>query len=254
MSYIQQDLVSQARGDTWNLQFLMLDIDGNPIDVTNFQYWFTIKTSPDLLDEDAAIQLGPIALNPARASLGYVDIIVPGVQTNELDPITYHYDLQEVRDDGTISTLIIGKVRIKADITRTADYVGSAVFVTSSAGRALYSGQTETTNPQEIFIGGTQRLFISDEGILIFDALIAGRDNTTGNSCAFKLYGAIKKDTTTTEIIGSVGKTILGEDSPSFDANISADDVNDSLKLEVTAASTNITKWTAEVQYTQVSF
>ena len=85
-------------------------------------------------------------------------------------------------------------------------------------------------------------------------ALVAGRDNTTGNACAFQLFGALKKDTTTTEIIGSVGKVILGEDDAAFDANITADDTNDSLKLEVTAASTNTTKWTAEVQYTQVSF
>ena len=82
--------------------------------------------------------------------------------------------------------------------------------------------------------------------------LIIGRDNTTGEACAFQLYGALKKDLTTTQIIGSVGKTILGKDTAAFDVSITADDVNDSLKLEVTAATTNTTKWAAEVQYTEV--
>ena len=41
MSYIQQDLAPQARGDTWNLQFLMQDTNGDTIDITPNQYWFT---------------------------------------------------------------------------------------------------------------------------------------------------------------------------------------------------------------------
>ena len=34
MSYIQQDLTPQARGDTWNLEFLMQDSTGAIIDIT----------------------------------------------------------------------------------------------------------------------------------------------------------------------------------------------------------------------------
>ena len=64
----------------------------------------------------------------------------------------------------------------------------------------------------------------------------------------------MKKDTSVTQIIGTVGKTILGEDVPGFDVNITANDGNDSLKIEVTAAASNITRWAAEVQYTEVYF
>ena len=256
MSYLQQDLTSQARGDTWNLQFNMQDVDGNVLDITGNQYWFTLKSDVSLTDAQAELQVGPIAIPAGEAAQGIVKITVSGISTNILAPATYNYDLQEVESNGTVNTLLIGKIRVKADVTRTADYSGSATVTTSSAGRALYSAETTTTSTTEIFLGGVEnsRLSIEDDGILSFDALVAGRDNTTGNACAFQLFGALKKDTTTTELIGSVGKVILGEDDAAFDANITADDTNDSLKLEVTAASTNTTKWTAEVQYTQVSF
>jgi len=256
MSFIQQDLTSQARGDTWNLQFLMQDSNGNSLDVTGNQYWFTLKSNINFSDQEAELQVGPLSVPAGEASQGIVNISINGGLTTLLTPATYNYDLQEVKNDGTVSTLLIGKIKVRADITRTADYSGSVIISDSIAGRALYTGETSSTSSTEIFLGGVSnsRLSIIDEGILAFDALIAGRDNTTGDSCAFQLYGAIKKDTSTTQIIGSIGKTILGEDASGFDASISADDTNDTLKLEVTAASANITKWTAEVQYTQVSF
>lgn len=256
MSFIQQDLDPQARGDTWNFQFLMQDTNGVAIDITGNQYWFTLKSDVALEDADAEIQVGPISVPAAQAAQGILNLVVSGLLTSPLTAATYNYDLQEVKNDNTVSTLLIGKLRVKADVTRTADYNGSVIVNTSTAGRALYTGETTSVSSTEIFLGGVinSRLSMLDEGIFAFDALVAGRDNTAGDSCAFQLYGAIKKDTTTTEIIGSVGKVILGEDDADFDANITADDTNDTLKLEVTAASTNTTKWTAEVQYTQVSF
>ena len=256
MSFIQQDLDPQARGDTWNFQFLMQDINGAAIDITGNQYWFTLKSDLALTDAQAEAQVGPITPPSAQATQGILNVVVSGLLTSPLTAATYNYDLQEVESTGSVHTLLIGKIRVKADVTITADYSGSVVTNTSSTGRALYNGETTTTDPSEIFIGGqvNTKLSIEDEGILTFDALVAGRDNTTGSACAFQLFGALKKDTVTTELIGSVGKVILGKDDPTFDANITADDTNDTLKLEVTAASTNTTKWTAEVQYTQVSF
>lgn len=256
MSYIQQDLVSQARGDTWVLRFLIQDSSGNAIDITGNQYWITLKTDVSLPDPGDA-QVGPIVAAAPDSTNGILEITVPGGTTNTLTAGTaYNYDLQEVTSSGVVSTLLIGKIRVKADVTRTADYSGSSTIVSSAAGRAFYSGETSTTSATEIFLGGipNSRLSIEDEGILSFDALVAGRDNTTGDSCAYQLYGALKKDTTTTQVIGSIGKNILGEDQANFDASITADDTNDTLKLEVTSASTNLTKWVAEVQYTTVNF
>ena len=256
MSYIQQDLTPQARGDTWNLKFLIQDVDANPIDITGNQYWFTLKSDINLLDEQAELQVGPVSAGSPDASQGIISLTIPGGATNALEPRTYNYDVQEIDSNGRVNTLLIGKIRIKADITRTATYNGNVSITNSVAGRAIYRGETVSTDITEIYLDGVGGavLAMQDEGVLAFDALIVGRDNTTGDSCAFQLNGAMKKDETTSQIIGSVGKVILGEDVPGFDANITANDANDSLKLEVTAASTNNTKWAAEVQYTEVNF
>ena len=257
MSYTQLDLPSQVRGDTWVFNFIIQDTAGTPIDITSREYTITLKSDISVLDENAEIQIGPTVPSSSNALLGKVTIVVPGSSTNALVPRTYNYDIQEVETDGTVSTLLIGKIKVRADVTRTAVYNGGSTSVIQSvAGRGIYRSITETISPTEIYLDGISgsRLALQSEGVLAFDALIIGRDNTTGNACAFQLNGGMKKDTSATQVIGTVGKTILGEDVPGFDVNITANDGNDSLKIEVTAATANITRWAAEVQYTEVYF
>ena len=257
MSYTQLDLPSQVRGDTWVFNFVIQDTAGTPIDITSREYTITLKSDISVLDENAEIQIGPTVPSSSNALLGKVTIVVPGGSTNALVPRTYNYDIQEVETDGTVSTLLIGKIKVRADVTRTAVYNGGSTSVIQSvAGRGIYRSITETISPTEIYLDGVSgsRLALQSEGVLAFDALVIGRDNTTGNACAFQLNGGMKKGTSVTQIIGTVGKTILGEDVPGFDVNITANDGNDSLKIEVTAATTNITRWAAEVQYTEVYF
>jgi len=257
MSYTQLDLPSQVRGDTWVFNFVIQDTAGTPIDITSREYTITLKSDISVLDENAEIQIGPTVPSSSNALLGKVTIVVPGSSTNALVPRTYNYDIQEVETDGTVSTLLIGKIKVRADVTRTAVYNGGSTSVIQSvAGRGIYRSITETISPTEIYLDGISgsRLALQSEGVLAFDALVIGRDNTTGNACAFQLNGGMKKSTSVTQIIGTVGKTILGEDVPGFDVNITANDGNDSLKIEVTAATANITRWAAEVQYTEVYF
>lgn len=257
MSYLQQDLAPQARGDSWNIKFSFQDVSGNPIDLTGNEYWITLKSEVTLTDNEAELQIGPVAAGSPDASQGLLTIVIPALSTKDLEPKTYNYDLQEVSSSGNVSTLLIGKIRVKADVTRTATYSGSgSEIVSSTAGRAIYSGETSTTSVTDLYVNGVNgaNLVIQSEGILAFDALVTGRDNTTGDCCAFKLHGALKKDSSTTEIIGSVGKIILGKDNASFDANIVADDASDSLILQVTPATANTTRWASEIQYTEVSF
>ena len=257
MSYTQLDLPSQVRGDTWVFNFVIQDTAGTPIDITSREYTITLKSDISVLDENAEIQIGPTVPSSSNALLGKVTIVVPGGSTNALVPRTYNYDIQEVETDGTVSTLLIGKIKVRADVTRTAVYNGGSTSVIQSvAGRGIYRSITETISPTEIYLDGISgsRLALQSEGVLAFDALVIGRDNTTGNACAFQLNGGMKKDTSVTQVIGTVGKTILGEDVPGFDVNITANDGNDSLKIEVTAATTNTTRWAAEVQYTEVYF
>ena len=68
MSFIQQDLYPQARGDTWNFQFLMQDINGVAIDITGNQYWFTLKSDVALEDADKSCSKDCDAEEVNRAS------------------------------------------------------------------------------------------------------------------------------------------------------------------------------------------
>jgi hypothetical protein len=250
------DFPQQIRGDTWNITVNFKDEAGSAIDITGNQYWFTLKSNIDSVDNDAAIQLGPFTADIADASLGILSFSVSGVLTKELQGISYHYDLQEVTSSNEVSTILIGKIRIRKDVTLTAEYTGVPVVdVSSSSGTALYSGETTSTSPTEIYVGNVSgnTLDIDENSVLSFSALIVGKDSINDQSCAFQFNGAIERDSgDTTAIIGTVGKTILGYENASFDASVSAD--TNYLKITVTAASTNNTKWSARVTYTEVSY
>jgi len=256
MSFEVRDLPNLVRGDRWTIQFIITDPTGATMNISGNQYWLTLKSDIDLPDNQAEVQVGPVL--PSLAASGEVTIIVESAVTDILDARTYNYDFQEVEQSGNVNTLVIGKVRVTKDVTRSADYDsnGNTLVPISISGTAVYSGATTTTSPTEIFLNGTtnDQLVLQSEGVLSFNALVAGKDSVTLESCSYMLQGAIEKDLTTTSIIGSVGKFILGEENAAFDANIYADDASDALRLEVTAATTNETRWTAKMEYTEVVF
>ena len=255
MSYKALDLPDQVRGDTWKFTFVFKDTNNAAIDITGLQYWFTVKESRDDTDAVAGVQVGPFVAEAADALLGQLDLAVSPLQTNDLEPKTYYYDLQEVNASNEVSTLLLGRVKVKQDITLSADYGGTSTQAASSTGVALYIGETTSVGAQEIFIDNiaNNRLVVETDGTLAFDAIITGKDTVTNESCAFQLNGALENDGGVVTIIGSVGKFILGKENAAFDANIVADDINNALALQVTPASTNTTKWRARVDYVEIS-
>lgn len=124
MSYLSQDLPAQVRGDSWYLQFILYDSNGNLIDITGNQYWITLKSSVDDTDENAVLQVGPVQATGAEAAAGKVTIYVSPLLTNVITPARYYYDLQEITSSGSINTLMIGKVKVVHDVTLEADYTG----------------------------------------------------------------------------------------------------------------------------------
>ena len=245
----------QIRGDTWNLEITMVDAAGAAVDISGNEYWFTLKSDIDVLDAAADLQYGPVTEGSPGAANGILSFSIPGALTKDLTGRTYHYDLQEVTAAGEVNTILIGRIRIRKDVTLTASYSGITPDVSSSSGTATYSGATTSTSPTEIYLGGINgsTLNINEDSVLSFTALVVGKDSVTDESCAFEFSGAIERDTgDTTAIIGTVGKTILGYENASFDADITA--ATNYLKVSVTAASTNNTKWSARVTYTEVSY
>jgi hypothetical protein len=119
MSFTSYDLKPFARGDTWTTKFTVTDANDNPIDITGLTYWLTLKTNTDNADPGAA-QVSSIATSPDSNS-GIVYMTMQPSTTGTLTPGTYKYDFQQVdnQSPAVVSTLLIGKVRVAADVTRT---------------------------------------------------------------------------------------------------------------------------------------
>jgi len=112
-----------VRGDTLkiSLEFVKELEDGTtvPDDISNTVISFTVKPDYVTKDEDAPINKDFVA-SMYEVSSGVVVLIV---DTSNLEAKTYLYDVQAVKysPDGVpieIRTLLIGKLKVKPDVTK----------------------------------------------------------------------------------------------------------------------------------------
>lgn len=120
MSYTSRDLSPLVRGDDWTLK-LVLTSGNSVLDITGYTYWFTLKENVDDADPGALqVTATPdISTSPTEASQGIIYIKASRTETNTLSAKTYNYDVQQVDDSGNVQTLLIGKVKVVKDITRS---------------------------------------------------------------------------------------------------------------------------------------
>ena len=116
MALTKKDLKDFARGDDWTIKFTLRQSSGQALDITGFYYWMTLKSNIDAADPGDA-QVGPISAGSPDAASGIIYITFPKTQTAILTPGTYHYDLQQVDNLGSVQTLLIGKVKVVKDVT-----------------------------------------------------------------------------------------------------------------------------------------
>jgi hypothetical protein len=116
MSYTQRDLDPLVRGDDWTLK-LTLTSSGSVLDITDYTFWFTLKTNIDDADP-GAVQVSATSGSPDAAA-GILYINVPRASTDGLQSGTYNYDVQQIDNNGNVQTLLIGKVKVVKDITRS---------------------------------------------------------------------------------------------------------------------------------------
>ena len=117
MAFTAKDLDPLVRGDDWSLK-LNITSGSNPVDINGYTYYWTLKEKVDDSDSAAALQ---VTASPtgASASAGEVVLNASAATTTQITPQTYNYDVQQINDSGVVQTLLLGKIKVVKDITRS---------------------------------------------------------------------------------------------------------------------------------------
>ena len=111
-----QHSFSMYRGDTKSINLTVTDDDGVAVDLTGAEVWLTLKSAvteadPGVLQKKVTSHTTPLE--------GKTSITIDPADTDSVSPDDYLYDIQLKQAAGTISTLLQGAFKIRADITRT---------------------------------------------------------------------------------------------------------------------------------------
>jgi hypothetical protein len=116
MSYTSKDLSPLVRGDDWTIK-LVITSNGTPVNITGYSFWFTLKADIDTADP-GNLQVTASSTG-SNATSGILYINVSSTLTGNLIPQTYNYDIQQIDTGNKVQTLLIGKVKVVKDITRS---------------------------------------------------------------------------------------------------------------------------------------
>jgi len=122
---MKRRLGSFYRGDTKTFKIVVADIDDVPVDITGWEFWFTMKADDYLPDTEAVIQKHiSIPLLDAEGLLGNAYVVLLSTETEVIPIGTYFYDFQRVLqqapgDPPSVTTIMSGTISVISDITRS---------------------------------------------------------------------------------------------------------------------------------------
>ena len=103
------------RGDTLTKSLSFKDENSAAIDITGWTIWFTIKSSQD--DADSAKVAQDEVTVHTSSTAGLSTISLTATETDALEG-NYYYDIQIKKVDGTVKTVLDGRITFSKDITR----------------------------------------------------------------------------------------------------------------------------------------
>ena len=104
----------RRRGDTAYDVLVIKSASGNPIDITNYSFKFTLHTVEDPPDDTTEeYQLAGVLLTPLTGRVGFSP---SAVQANRLGD--FFYDIEQTDDAGKILTIMVGSYEFKQDYTK----------------------------------------------------------------------------------------------------------------------------------------
>lgn len=163
-------------------------------------------------------------------------------------------------DTNAPESLAIGNqslARIRGGVVQASGRFGSQGD--AQTGRYLLRTHTVNNSPTEMFIDGTAgsiRLTIPDNSTWTFAATItAHRTDINDGHAGYKVEGVIFRNSgvSSTNIQGRIIKNVFAESNSSWDINITADQVNGSLKITVTGENSKTVRWLALVETVEIT-
>ena len=124
---------------------------------------------------------------------------------------------------------------------------------TQASQMVAYATTTDAT-PTELLLYAGERMTIATDSSWAFRALIDGMTQGAAKAGGYELSGLIKNAGGTTSLVGSILKTVLGEDDAAWDATAVADDANDALVIQVTGKAGDTVRWSAHIQITEKTY
>ena len=144
----------------------------------------------------------------------------------------------------------------------TADDIGELAYAsgwfaaTSDAHISTFVLRNQTTDATqtEIFADGSAGdISVPSDCSVSFRAnIIARRTDVDGESAAYLLVGAIDNNAGTTALVGTISKTVIGEDTAAWDVTATADDANDGINILVTGEAAKTIRWVARTEIVEV--
>jgi hypothetical protein len=116
---------------------------------------------------------------------------------------------------------------------------------------------TSDATPTTLFLDGSSyRLTIAPDQAMSFDILIVATISGGNQVAGYQIQGLVQNFVGTGAIlfIGTPTVTVLGEDNPTWDANVAENTANGSLDIIVTGVSGTTIRWVASVRAVQVTF
>lgn len=136
--------------------------------------------------------------------------------------------------------------------------IAAGKFTTAGDAQTFEGVLVKTTTDAtatSISLAGAYLLTVPDSTTWTFSILLVGRCASTGESAGYKLEGVIERGVgvATTALVGSVTKTVLGEDVVAWDVSATADTSLGDLRVRVTGEAAKTIKWVGHVRIVSVT-
>jgi hypothetical protein len=119
--------LSLIRGDSQTYGITFKRADATLYNIKNWTVFFTLKTNWSIPDSQASLQKIVTTFSDTTAGTsGSASIVISPVDTVNLDPGEYDFDIAVCTNASDVHTVLRGKLDLEYDVTRSAGTAGTA--------------------------------------------------------------------------------------------------------------------------------